>query len=181
MASTINPLKQMTVSKFTGVNYKDWAYYMQAALEAIDLWVICGAAAPQCVDRPVPANAAAPTDTEQAEIHQWDVTDSRIIGYLKSYVMQVIMEQAIMHITAAGTTLTSRAVWMHLKTIYDVVSAASVFSTFRKTRDWHLDITKPPLPQLDTLENHYQELTTNTVVIPDFIHAMTLLSAVPPS
>jgi hypothetical protein len=74
--AAINPLKQMTVPKFTGVNYKDWAYYMQAALEAIDLWVICGASMPARVDRPVPANAAAPTDAEQAEIHQWDVADS---------------------------------------------------------------------------------------------------------
>jgi hypothetical protein len=90
------------------------------------------------------------------------------------------MEQAIVHIAAAGTTLNSWAIWDCLLAVYDTVSAATVFSIFRKMREWHLDMSKPPLLQLDQLEHHYQALTTNMVNVPDFLCAMTLLSALLP-
>jgi hypothetical protein len=132
MASTSNPFKQMVISKFTSVNYKDWAYYMQAVLKAVDLWVICGAATPSHIDCLVSANPATPIDTEQKSIHQWDTADSQTISYLKSYITQVFIEQAIAYVTAAGACLSSQEIWTHLQTIYDIVSATSIFSTFRR-------------------------------------------------
>jgi hypothetical protein len=76
MASTFNPFKQVTVTKFTGIDYKDWAYQMQAALEAVDLWVICGAVVPAQIDCPVAANPVHPMDAEAADICIWDTVDS---------------------------------------------------------------------------------------------------------
>jgi hypothetical protein len=179
MASTLNPFKQMTVTKFMGIDYKDWAYQMQAVLEAIDLWVICRAVMPTCIDCLVPADPAHPTDAEAADICTWDTTDSQCTGYLKSYITKVIMEQAIAHITVAGAHLTSWEIWDCLWAIYDTVLAAAIFSIFRKMREWCLDVSRPPLLQLDQLEHHYQALTTNMVNILDFICVMTLLSTLP--
>jgi hypothetical protein len=156
-SSSINPFKQgqAVVPKFKGTDYKDWAYAMQAALEGVDLWLISGAPAAIHIARPGFADPNAPTDAENAARHQWDVADGRAIGYLKSYVERTVMEKVLSNIGTAGR-LTSKAIWDELKDVYDVTSAAKVFALFRQSREWRLDASKPPVPQLDALDYLYQ-------------------------
>ena len=179
-SSSINPFKQgqAVVPKFKGTDYKDWAYTMQAALEGVNLWLISGAPAAVHIPRPGFADPNAPTDAENAARLQWDVADGRATGYLKSYVERTVMEKVLSNI-GTGVRLSSKAIWDELKNVYDTTSAAKVFALFRQTREWRLDASKPPTPQLDALDYLYQQLEANGVILDSFIQAMTLLSAIP--
>ena len=70
--------------------------------------------------------------------------------------------------------------WEQAEAIYGTITPAKMYFLFRKTRQWHLDGSKHPQPQLDALDYLYKQLTTQTVNIADFIKAMTLLCVLPP-
>ena len=82
--------------------------------------------------------------------------------------------------TAVDTASIACLVWEQAEATYSAITPAKVYSLFRQTRQWHLNRSKHPQPQLDVLDYLYEQLTTQTVQITDFIKVMTLLCTLPP-
>jgi hypothetical protein len=47
-----------------GVNYQSWKSIMKSYLRSVDLWLLTGETSSACTNRPVSANANAPTADE---------------------------------------------------------------------------------------------------------------------
>ena len=144
----------------------------------MDLWLITGETNVNThTDRPIPAAVATPTADETRDMHAWDTADHRAQGFLTLNITEGAKHWIM---AAVGQNPTARLIWEQALAFYGQVSPAKVYALFQQTRQWHLDASKHPQPQLDVLDYLYEQLTSQTVQITDFIHAMTLLSALPP-
>jgi hypothetical protein len=176
MAST--SLIKPQIPKLDGINYQEWSSTMKSYLSTLDLWLITGETNVNTrADRPVPAAAGAPTADETRDMCAWDTADHRAQGFLTLNITEGAKHRIM---TAVGQNPTARLIWEQALALYGQVSPAKVYALFRKTRQWHLDASKHPQPQLDALDYLYEQLTSQTVQITDFLRAMTLLSALPP-
>ena len=94
---------------------------------------------PDHIDCPGFADPNAPTDAENTQCMQWDVVDGYATGYLKSCTEHTVMERVLCNVMATGR-LSSKAIRDELKDLYDTTSATKVFTLFRQTREWCLDV-----------------------------------------
>ena len=150
---------------------------MKSFLHSIDLWLLTGETGTARVDQPGYADPQNPTADETRAIQAWDTADSRSQGILYLHMTEPAKQRVE---AGVGTASTACLVWQQAEAIYGAITPAKVYSLFRQTRQWHLDRSKHPQPQLDALDYLYKQLTTQMVNIANFIKAMMLLCMLPP-
>src|SRR5487761_747685 len=162
------------IPELDGSNYQLWSCKMKAYLQSIDLWHIVSGLTP----RPVPAAAVA-TPEEAMQILNWDISDERAQGTITLRLAPWVFDK--IQVLPTGMDCTANNIWARLQTFYQTVSPSQVFALFREVLNYRLDVSRNIQPQLDNLDSIYQHLATENVDIPDFLRAMMLLAALPPS
>jgi hypothetical protein len=166
MSTALNTI----VPVLDGTNYQVWMRAMKAFLRSQDLWFYVNGT----WTRPGFADPANPTDAEIAARNLWDSNSNKAMGFITLHLTPIIQDKVESINTAA-------LVWTRLETDYSAISPTQVFDLYKKTLTFRIDQKKPPCPQFEYLEGLYTHLAAETVDIPGFIHAMTLLAAHPPS
>jgi hypothetical protein len=150
-----------------GTNYRKWSKAMQAYLMSMDLWEYANG------DEDQPTLPDAPTNEELAAHKAWRSANQKALANIILRVNPIIWVD-LDALTAADT------VWNRLKLYFDVVQPTTVFKDFKEAISIRIDATKHPLPQINRLQASVHRLSTNGVAIPEIIHVMILLSALPP-
>jgi hypothetical protein len=77
---------------------------------------------------------------------------------------------------------TAAQIWTWTETLYGAISLAQVFDLYQQTLCFSLSASRPLLPQLEALDALYVCLAQqHNVVIPEYVHTITLLTSLPPS
>ena len=153
-----------------GTNYQVWSRSMKAYLRSQDLWLYTNGT----WMRPGFAGAAHPTAEECTARANWDKNNESAIGYMTLHLNHTIWDKMSALTTAAN-------IWTRLETDYGTISPTVVFEFYKKTTTFKVDPKRQPRPQIEYLEGLYTHLEAETVDIPDFVQAMTLLTALPHS
>src|SRR5487761_1599392 len=162
------------VPELDGSNYQLWSRKMKAYLQSMDLWHIVSGLTPH----PVPAAAVA-TPEEATQILNWDISDERAQGTITLRLAPWVFDK--IQVLPTGMDRNANNVWARLQTFYHTVSPSQVFALFREVLNYRVDVSRNIQPQLDNLDSLYQRLATENVEIPNFLRAMMLLAALPPS
>ena len=153
-----------------GTNYRVWSRSMKAYLRSQDLWLYVNGTW-MC---PGFADAAHPTAEERTARANWDKNNESAIGYITLCLNPTIYDK-VTALTIAAT------IWTHLKTDYGAILPTVVFEFYKKSTTFKINPKHQPRPQIEYLEGLNTHLEAETVDIPDFVRAMTLLMALPHS
>jgi len=123
---------------------------------------------------PKPAlESSAPTTAESVKAHNdWISEDSAAIGYIK----MKCTESVVVGIPASHTT--SKEVWDGLKEKFNKASAAIVLQEIRSAFSFRLS-DGDPMHEISKLSVMFSCLSDWGFSIPDFVHALILIMAIP--
>ena len=162
-----------------GTNYRVWKIQMSNSLRAKGLWQYVKGLVPCPEDaRPTRTAAApvAPTARAIAEAAEkqlaWNIKDDETNGLIMLKVAYSLHgQQGIM----------SYRMWQSLETMFNVQGAAALFNDFQKVVNYCISRSKHPSAEIDALAKMLDRLHANNIELSDFIKAMLLLNALPPS
>ena len=159
---------QNLVPVLDGTNYMVWARAMQAYLMSQQLWLVTDGT----WVRPTPADPAAITVAERQAFLEWNQASQQAKGTITLRLTPTLWDKVEDGNQAA-------AVWTKLKDEYSAISPIVVYELYVKTMQFRLKPQLPPRPQIEYLEGVYLKLAAQTIDIPGFIRAMSLLQALP--
>ncbi|KXN82227.1 hypothetical protein AN958_02918 [Leucoagaricus sp. SymC.cos] len=120
----------------------------------------------------VPAQAATFTAASVKAQNNWQSLDRIARGMINNR-----LSGHLLHHNQTSTPL----LWTHLMTLFRTRSAAAIFADYQVTVSFHIDSNVELSSQLALLENTYSRLERSVppIHIPEFVHAMNLLNAIP--
>ena len=102
----------------------------------------------------------------------WDIKDDKANGLIMLKVAYSLHGQQ---------GISSYRTWESLNTMFNVQGAAALFNDFQKVVDYSISGSKHPGAEIDALAEMLDRLHANSIELSDFIKAMLLLNALPPS
>jgi len=117
-------------------------------------------------------SSTIPSTTDQDKHARCSSLDSQALGIMDSSLAYNIL----MHRKENAESL-----WNYLCNKYGSPGPTSVFADYQCTRHFQISGNSNPAPQIAELDTLYTRLEKNKCIVPSFIHAMTLLSAIPQS
>ena len=163
------------VPVLNGTNYRIWKIQMSNYLHAKGLWQYVRGLVPRPKDAPPTGTAAAPiASTAEAAEKQlaWDIKDDEANGLIMLKVAYSLHGQQ---------GITSYHSWESLNTMFNIQGAAALFNDFQKVVNYRISGSKHPGAEIDALAEMLDRLHANSIELSDFIKAMLLLNALPPS
>jgi hypothetical protein len=189
-----------------GSNFKKWSAAIMSYAMLNGFWDAFNASL-----MPVPADPAKVTAEEKKDLREWRQMDQRGMGLLRSKVnpsIQAVFDTSFTILpssTATGATstsatsisvagsatlkaktsgslsLTAANMWSYLESQYGTPGIVTIFNDFEKLVKFTIPEGQHPSAGLDRITALYQGLAANGIVIPDFVHAMLIIAALPPS
>jgi hypothetical protein len=187
---------------FDGTGFKAWFRKLQVVMMANNLMEVMSDS-----NKPVPVDASKKTPEETKDLREWNRLEQKAIALITLSVSPAIgsLFESNFKVTPATSTtavsysissrLTSSAstsstttinaatpalMIQYLRDQYGAVSLGTSFDIFKRAFAIRIPSSGSPVPAMNQLEALMNELVTDGVVVPDYIHAMILINALPP-
>jgi hypothetical protein len=190
---------------FDGTGFRTWFRQLQLVLMANNLLeVLDDANKPTCVDD------ANKTNEEKKDLRKWNRMEQKAIALITLSVSPAIgslfennfkvkstgattataysISSCLSATTAAAGTAAATALTaatpalmvQYLRAQYGNISLGTTFSVFKDAFSIRIPSTGSPTPAMNRLKALMNKLVTDGIEVPDFIHAMILINALPP-
>jgi hypothetical protein len=187
---------------FDGTGFKAWFRKLQVVMMANNLMEVMSD-----TNKPVPVDASKKTPEETKDLREWNRLEQKAITLITLSVSPAIgsLFESNFKVTPATSTtavsysissrLTSSTSTLSTTTInaatpalmiqylrdqYGAVSLGTSFDIFKRAFAIRIPSSGSPVPAMNQLKALMNELVTDGVVVPDYIHAMILINALPP-
>jgi hypothetical protein len=178
-----------------GGNYVEWASLMKVILMSLGLWD-----AVNVTDKPVPSSPL--TAAELKEVNDWKKMDQKVQGYNLRKVDCSITVKINTGFKLVGTASTGDAgtsisvgprtpqgstsvevsaanMWEYLRVTYSTTGVTSVGMEYQRFHVIRVPSKADPTAVLNRITASYQKLALYSVILGDFVLAMTFVAALP--
>ena len=156
---------------FDGWDFRLWQEKISDYFNSQRLWKYVSGALP-C---PAPANAAAPTAAETAEIAEWDEVDEQVHGIIAMRLLSNLRT----HLGSASSPRTAKQAWDSLVSSFGQMGISGLITDFHRAAFTKVSGMQNPQVKIQAIHTLWERLQANQIEIPDYIQGMLLLGAIP--
>ena len=155
-----------SIEKFDGTNWEDWSYSVRSAFRLSHILRI----AEGTEKRPIAP--ATPTEADFRAIEIWDQRNKEGLG-----LIQIAVKASIRQSIKENETLAQN--WTHLKETYGTRTGLNLWVDITKYFSTLFSPQQPLTQQIDGMSELKSRIDTAGMMIPDSLHAMLILRALP--